>query len=434
MKKVFSILIAVALLTGLFAVVNVNAEAQYVDQTDFDGNIHGQALDIIRGDGVDLYTPGQTSDYLFENSNVVHGPFQTVTMRGWFGVDDLAIKQFGYAIGDNAPVFSDDFFTTTEDAVIGAGGEYALRYEITMDVSALGEEETLLMPVVKLEDDTVLAVTFNKIKYTTKAAPVVAKPETYLLTTGSNGAAYNFNGHMSIGFRFKIPEGYKLSNFIVVQSPTWNGPNEGIGLTASIYTWTGDDYEETIDNDPIAVYEEVDHKDNSNLVITYDYIPAGEYLIELTEFTGNIGGWMAPEINEKYADMFFPYVDEEEVDTCVHVKMAVVVDDNPPEPTEVPTAKPTAEPTEVPTEAPATEAPTDVPATDVPATDIPATEAGNATENTAAATDNSGSSDTDTKENNKSNTGLVVGIIIAAVAVCAIVAGILIAASKKKKK
>ena len=424
MKKICAIIVAATILLGLFGAVNAGAASSYVSQDDFDGTIRGQALDIIRGDGVDLYTPGQTGDYLVSTKNTIYGPYQTVTMRGWIGVEDTEIKQFGYVIGDGEPVFSDDFFTETEAAVLGAGGDYALRYMVTMDVSGLGEEETLLMPVVKLEDGTVLAVTFNQIKYTTKPEPVEEKPVIMQLNNGNTSTPFNFSGHISVGYRFTIPEGYKLDTFTVVQSPTWNGPNTGIGLIASIYRWVNDDYEDTIDQDPLGVFEEEDHKDNANLIVSYDYIPAGEYLIELTEFTGNIGGWMAAQKTAEYEDMFHAYVDEEEVDDSVLVKMSIVVDNDPPAPTEVPTEKPTQAPTEVPTEVPATEAPTDAPATDEPATDAPVA--------TEKASDDTGDKDNKDETKSGANTGLIIGIIAAVVVVAAVAAVIII--SKKKKK
>lgn len=84
-----------------------------------------------------------------------------------------------------------------------------------------------------------------------------------------------------------------------------------------------------------------------------------------------------------------------------------------PEPTEVPTEAPTEVPTQAPTEVPATQEPTTVPATDKPAEDPAPTENGGVSGET------------------KNNTGLIVGIIIGAVAVVAIIAGIII--SKRKK-
>lgn len=130
----------------------------------------GQAVDVFTGDGENLYTPGGTGEFLSENRNVIHGPFQTLGIRGWFGVDGVAISEFGYAIGDNEPIFDESFMVEPEGAVKAAGGEYAMRFIINMDVSAIGDEEVLVMPVAKMEDGTVVAATYLNVKYTAKAA------------------------------------------------------------------------------------------------------------------------------------------------------------------------------------------------------------------------------------------------------------------------
>ena len=93
--------------------------------------------------------------------------------------------------------------------------------------------------------------------------------------------------------------------------------------------------------------------------------------------------------------------------------------------TDVPaTAEPaTAEPaTDAPaTDEPATGAPADDPATEAPATDKP---------ETATKAPDNGTKD---KDQGKNNTGLIVGIVIAAVAVAVIAAVVIIAAKNKKK-
>lgn len=428
MKKFAAILVVLALVLGSLGIISVNADAKYVDQDDYDGVIRGQALDIIQGDGADLYTPGMTGDFLSENKATVYGPYQTVSMRGWIGVEDVAISQFGYVIGDSDPVFSDDFFHTTEQPVRDAGGEYAQRFNIAMDVSSVTDGKVTIMPVVRLEDGAVINATFYQIYYSPKAPEVIAKPTTFALTEDRTDTPYNFNGHSSIGFRFNVPEGYKLNEFVIIQSPTWNGPGNGIGCIASIYQWVGDDYDESVDNDPLDVYEEENHKDCTNLTIEYEYIPAGDYVIELTDFTGNLGGWVATDVSADYADTFLFFVDAMENELPVHVKMSVIPDDNPPEVTEKPTKAPATEaPTEAPTEV-STEAPTEVPATDVPATQAPATDA----PATQAPEATEGQGDvTPAEKKGGLPAGAIIGIVAGVVVVAAVVAGIII--SKKKK-
>ena len=361
MKRMLAIICAAAMVFTLFGAVTVNAAAsKFVDQNDYDETIVGQSLDIIKGDGTDLYKPGDTGEYLSNNGNTVYGPFATVTMRGWIGFEQ-EITEFGYVVGDGEPVFSPDFFVETEGPVKAAGGEYALRFEVTADVSAVTGAARVL-PLAKLEDGTVVGATYYNITYTTEKAPeVTSKPVTVNLTADRTNTPVNFSGAGAVGFRFTVPEGMKLVKFTVVQAPTWNGPSTGIGCYATIYRWTGDDYEETIDSEIVAEYAVEDHRDCSNMDITFSYVPAGEYLIELTEFTGNLGGWAATAISDDYAESFFYYLNGEENENPVHCKMTLSADDDPPAPTEkpaateAPTEKPTEEPTAAPTEAPTAE-------------------------------------------------------------------------------
>ena len=78
----------------------------------------------------------------------------------------------------------------------------------------------------------------------------------------------------------------------------------------------------------------------------------------------------------------------------------------------------------MPTEVPATDAPTDAPvATGAPATDAP------------VATDQGNSGDKDNTDNTPKKglpTGAIIGIVIGAVAVAAVISGVIISRSKKK--
>jgi hypothetical protein len=418
LKRTIAILAAVFLFAGLFGAVSSSAQVKY-DSMDEYGEATNSALNMIKGDGVDLLTQAAdgtqsaTVDYLFLNKETVHGPFSTLTYEGWFGTN-MDIIKVGYAIGDNDPVFKDEFKTAPPAYGTQSGVNYATGFDITIDVSGLGEEKTLVKPVVMLEDGTVLEATFLDVYYSSKPAEEEAKPEIIELTTGSGSGAFNFCTSSSVAFKINVPEGKKLVKFTISSAPTWNGPPTGIGLTATIYKWMGD-FEESTDNEALDEYYEVDHKDNANLDIVYEYVPAGDYLIVCTDYTGNIGGWGAGKFVDEYASLFGYYVNGEE--TYPPVNCAITwIDDVKPDPTEAPA---TEAPTEVPTEAPvATEAPTeDTKTTDGPA----ATEAPKTTD--APGKDNS---------EKKSNTGVIIGIAVGVVAVAAVVAGAVIAKKRKK--
>lgn len=92
-------------------------------------------LDNIIMEGVD----GGASAKLEAYGREIDGredTYENFTFRGWAGFDAVMTRA-GYQIDDNDPIFLDNAFKTTEPAVKGAGGEYASRLEIEVDVTGL---------------------------------------------------------------------------------------------------------------------------------------------------------------------------------------------------------------------------------------------------------------------------------------------------------
>lgn len=420
MKKIIAIITAVLMFTGIFGMVISNASVKY-DSLDDYGDASNSAIQRIKGDDQDLFVDGQgehsnIQDFLLFNENTLHGPFSTVSIKGYFCVN-LDILEFGYAIGENDPVFIEDCFSTDfPEWALQGGLKYVKGYDMTIDVSGLGEEKTLIKPVAKLEDGTVVEATFLSIYYSSKPAEEKAEPVIVELTAGSGGPAYNFAGNQSIGFRFRIPEGMRLVQFTILGSPTWNGPATGVGLTANIYRWTNEDFDESMETESLGEYFEEDHKDNANLNIEFDTpITAGDYLIVLTDFTGNIGGWGpgSPGVSEDQKGIFQFFVNGMDSDPLVKCRMTII-EYREPDPTVVPaTEEPKATDEPVKTEEPA--------ATEVPATQVPATDAPKVTDEPAK-----------TDDAPKNSTGLIIGIIAGIVVVAGVIAGVVI--SKKRKK
>ncbi len=421
MKRALSLIIVSLIAISLLGPVGSNAYTKYDSLSDY-GDATNSALFMIQGDGADLFTrddsglQNATVDYLFMNKDTVHGPFSTLSFSGWFGAN-LDIVKVGYAIGEEEPVFSEDYKAGFPSWGTQTGVKYAIGYDMTIDVSGLGEEKTLIKPVVMLEDGTVLEATFLTVYYSSKPAEIEKLPEIIELTTGSTGA-FNFRSAKSVAFKINIPEGKKLVKFTVKSSPTWNGPATGVGLTATIYKWAGD-FEDSIDGDSLGEFFEEDHKDNANLDVVYDYIPAGDYLIVMTDYTGNIGGWNAEKFIDEYATLFDYFIDGMESAPPVNCAITII-DDDPPETTDVPA-------TDVPTDAPATDAPTEEAApTDAPAvTDVP--QVTDAPKTTDAPKD---------KDQKGANAGLIAGITAGSVAVAAaaVIAGVTISKKRKKQK
>ena len=94
----------------------------------------------------------------------------SIALRGWIGFSQ-PIAQFGYFINDGEFVFADEFKAPTEDAVLGAGGQYASRFMITVPMGELGGGTYQVGFLAKLEDGTV--VLLNAILTVTFSDPYV---------------------------------------------------------------------------------------------------------------------------------------------------------------------------------------------------------------------------------------------------------------------
>jgi len=90
------------------------------------------------------------------------GSISEIRLRGWIGFEQ-EIEMFGYKIGNAEPVFDASFTEATEQPVKDAGGENALRFNVTVPVAGIEGEQKIVM-VVKLAtgdiveiDDTLVA-------------------------------------------------------------------------------------------------------------------------------------------------------------------------------------------------------------------------------------------------------------------------------------
>jgi len=205
----------------------------------------------------------------------------------------------------------------------------------------------------------------------------------------------------------EIPDGKVLAKFIIANAPTWSNTNGDSDLVYEVYKWKGD-YDTTYLSKPIYQGEILNHKDNSDMTLTFGTACryGNRYLIVLIKSNdGTIGFWGGSEAKEGWE--FF--MGGEEAAVTISSKAAYgTVGDLGPEPTEEPTATPTEKPTDTPE-------PTEAPATDVPA----ATDAPKATEEAAA---------TDAPSEKKSGCGG----IISGFAVVAILGTVVVLRKKEK--
>ncbi len=117
-----------------------------------DAGVVAQAYDAVMTDG-DMKVNGNAATWLDQQNNTVDAG-SNIRFYGWIGFSQ-AIASFGYVIDEGDPVWGESFATFTDDAVRGAGGEYASRFEITADVSGLSGAHTLIF-LVRLQDGSLV--------------------------------------------------------------------------------------------------------------------------------------------------------------------------------------------------------------------------------------------------------------------------------------
>lgn len=142
------------------------AEKPYVEWSEY-GKGNALSCDTIyvndgesRVDNVEDGAPNLVA-WMTAHDNTIDGSdssISTLYPKGWIGLDQK-IAAIGYSIDDGAPVYPDNVMADAEDPVKTAGGEFAVRFKLPIDVSKLSGKHTIVM-VVKLEDGTVVAATY----------------------------------------------------------------------------------------------------------------------------------------------------------------------------------------------------------------------------------------------------------------------------------
>ncbi|MBP3571576.1 MAG: hypothetical protein J6M42_06410 [Clostridia bacterium] len=173
---------------------------------------------------------------------------QSITLRGWIGFDQ-AMDSFGYYV-DNYEFVYGEFKTATEDGVLGAGGEFASRFEIKVPLEYLEGDDHFVGFVVKLADGTVVQL---------RAEITIDLPELPKDITDSFVSDVNAN---EIGTTMDASD---LANFFVTELPL---PGSGVEANGE-----GKLYHLTSIND---MYADVN----------------GRYFIKANVIDSNAAGWM----------------------------------------------------------------------------------------------------------------------------------------------
>ena len=431
MKKLITLIVAIAIVLSVSALhysnpVAASTSSGYETWDDYGYGVRSQ-LDEIIADGQSL-TGGSAGDYLSINQYTVSGKYETLTFKGWCGYD-MPVAGIGYTINGGENVFNGEFTAAeAESHAATYGGDFAIYYSVDVPVSGI-TEKTRITLIALLEDDTAVALNRYEIYVQEKQEQIVKKD--VAITEGGTGQPICFSDYGSVAFKIRIDENWRLGQFVVINSPTWDMTDAG--LTACIYKWDND-IDTTLKGKELGTCIIEDHINCTSMVLTFGYIPAGDYLIEFTDFELKIGGYVSNGPTASQKDSFKFYLDGYESDSNIpQLKMVLYDNTVPPEITAAPE-------TPIPTENP-TAAPTDT-ATDVPsdnATDEPAVTDSPAVTADQSATDNNGQGGTATQapesdsksSGNNSALPIILGII-GALIVAAVIAAVIL--SKKKKK
>ena len=118
----------------------------------------GVSFDTFYVNGEMYFPDGGADAKLDEINNTLTfasaSELQNIALRGWIGFDQ-AIDQFGYYVDNYEFVFG-EYKQATEDGVLAAGGEFATRFQINVDLSALKGDDHFVGFVVKLADGTIV--------------------------------------------------------------------------------------------------------------------------------------------------------------------------------------------------------------------------------------------------------------------------------------
>ncbi len=122
-----------------------------------DAGMKSHSFDTFYVNGQMYFPDGGADAKLDEINNTLTfasaAELENITLRGWIGFDQ-AIDSFGYYV-DNYEFVYGEFKTATEDDVLGAGGEFASRFEIKVPLEYLEGDDHFVGFVVKLADGTV---------------------------------------------------------------------------------------------------------------------------------------------------------------------------------------------------------------------------------------------------------------------------------------
>lgn len=410
MKKIFSMILCIAMLVSVFAVLNVSAAAVPEDGT----GIAVTKADVTLNDAEVAENPFQCSD-ANTLSYISAGDSFTFAMDFAKAGAYKAVAPIASPNGAGKyDVYVDDVLAYTATIFTASGtNQWNIYAEESTGYFEIKEAGTHTIKYVFVEAG--FNFTLPTISYAGETMPEwvtdLKKAPVYLSDGMSESPAKAV--HMNVGhyYAVRVNIGSAFRGFGFSQWTTGKGYNGHVAMDMSVYAWDEDFYDnyEPLDefsyaSDPIAT-RNIPTTQNGYIGVVFDeIIPAGEYLLVINvtdsynddpEDTANQTPWL--HIRTGVADMetydddwesyFEGYTNATEYavppDRWAEIDIYAVEEEVYfyelgellPGATPVPTATPDPNATQAPTQAPATQAPTQVPATEAPkATDAPAKE------------------------------------------------------------
>ena len=171
--------------------------------------------------GVDKATGSLTVTNIFAGTSV--------TLWGWIGYDE-PIKSFGYYFDGKYEDVTSMACVAPEDAVIGAGGQYAKRFRIMADTSLLSAGAHTLTYTVCFEDGSVVPLAVWNLKIKAKNTDNT-KPVANVIIVSGQSNAY---GASPITDSVKAKYGNKTYNNVYIH---YNNINVALDSSADGGTW-----------------------------------------------------------------------------------------------------------------------------------------------------------------------------------------------------
>ena len=268
-----------------------------------DAGKKGISFDTLYINGGDYFNTAATGNVnvkLAEVDNTIIFQFDeehnTMMLRGWVGFEGQAVDSFGYYINDYKSIVYGDFAVppaaAEAEALKGAGGEFATRYEITVPLAELDYGIYSIGYVAKLADGTEVLM-YDEIK-------VVIVPymvEEALALGVKTGPAFTTGADKTFGHRGQIGSNILLK----VGIDNLATYSDGSVNTWSFKVWQWDtDYATTTAAKPLFVKTGENHTDCATFVVDIpaELMISGDiyYEIEYLSGSGGFTGWGASDV------------------------------------------------------------------------------------------------------------------------------------------